>query len=378
MTDRVEIDWLVPHEPWRRWREAVFDERGELGGVLSREAERAMREYIDADRGADVEKLTKAVGEAVAPDAMADEGEKQDIGTEDFQGPRDRVQVRVAPDLKDNFKAYAKEHAPDDNFGEVLARAFRADLLGGRDGRIRRLLARIAAGVGADIPEATRDALDVDERPGAAATDAGADAVDRPPEWADVPLAEWQDLAANRRRRKAYRIADRLVDDPETDEFPRDELERATREIAGSSDPTLARYRDAVPEVLDHVIHPKNADFYVPVEKATEYGYDPDALAVENKPREAWTTDDKTEALQAALLRQPADGLTRNQAQRVLDGEATGGAMDRAAAADGFDSDVKRGTSRLLLKQSDRVDADLRRRALKEGGDVNGDDGNPD
>lgn len=362
MTDRVEIDWLVPRGPWRRWHEAVLDERGELPGVLSRAAERAMREYIDADRGADVEELAKAVGEAVAPDAMADQGEKQDIGTEDFQGPRKRVQVLVAPGLKDNFKAYAKEHAPDDNFGEVLARAFRADLLGGRDGRIRRSLARIAAAVEADVPEATRDALEVDERPGAAATDAGVDTVDRPPDWADVPLAEWQELAANSRRRKAHRIADRLVKDPETDEFRRDELETATREIAGSSEPTLAHYREAVPQLLGHVVHPRTVEIYVPVETAVKYGYDPDALAIENKPQDAWTIEDKAEALQAALLQKPTDALTTDRARRELNGAAPGAAITAAADADGFGTDDKAG-GRLLLKQPDRVDADLRRRA---------------
>jgi len=55
MTDRVKVDWRIPSDEWEKFVAYVRDEHGETEGYVGREAERAMREFVDADEFAAVE-----------------------------------------------------------------------------------------------------------------------------------------------------------------------------------------------------------------------------------------------------------------------------------------------------------------------------------
>ncbi|MFB9804109.1 hypothetical protein ACFFQF_00805 [Haladaptatus pallidirubidus] len=107
MIDRKPLDWRVPAAEWEKFRQHVESEFGRVEGYLGREAELAMREYADADRFEPVEKqvdrLVQAAGRT--PSELGFKEKTSDLDASETS----RVQVRVDPQIKDEFKRAAED-----------------------------------------------------------------------------------------------------------------------------------------------------------------------------------------------------------------------------------------------------------------------------
>jgi hypothetical protein len=241
MIDRVRLDWRVPAAEWRAFRDYVHREYGGFEGYGSREAERAMREYIDADEFAAIEdyvdRLTEAAGRS-----REDRTEKNRA---DLDEETTRVCVWVDADLKAEFSSYVDRS--DDYPGRVFARAIRDRYSGGRASRLTEKLDRVVDDAESVLAELNNDA---------------------------------DGLSTVERRTVA--ICDRL----DSGGFLVEDLDVAIEAVAGSSAPTLRKYRERVLDRLNFAEHPNRPDLYLPEEEVREIAADtgtadPDAPAID-------------------------------------------------------------------------------------------------
>ena len=254
MSDRVRLDWRVPSSVWERFRHRVESEFGHLDGYLGREAESAMKSYADADGYAGVEdrvdRLVQAAGRTP--------GDPFKEKTSDLTNAETtRVTARVDEAVKDEFRAVAKKG--DDTLGVTLGRALAEYLDGGRAARLERKLDRVL-----DDATAILEEMNPDEGEG------GLTAVER----------------------RTITICHRL---PE--QFTDEELTQEIADVAGSSKPTIEKYRERVVDRLGVEPHP-NAPKTVWVPEA--YAAD---LAPEGTPR---------------VCRQPVELLDREERVRRI------------------------------------------------------------
>lgn len=306
MRDPVVIDWRVPSHVWERFRKHVEDEFGSLDGYLGREAESAMREYADMDGGADFEEkfdqLIQASGRTP--------GDYSKEKTSDLSDAEDttRVTARVDERVKDEFRAVAKKG--DDTFGVAFARAIQTHLDGGRYGRLERKLDRIL-----DDATSVLEEMNPDE---------GADG-----------------LSAVERR--TITICNRLPD-----QFTDDELVQEIADVAGSSDPTIEKYRRRVVDRLDSEPHPHaSKTIWVPEQRAAELA-DDGTPRVCRQPVELLDREERVRRIQLVAGRRAAkqsSGCVRIDTtavrEDVLDGDVSKSSvldlMDEAALDPGFD-----------------------------------------
>lgn len=227
VTATIKLNWCVPSAEWDAFRDHVQEEHGETEGLLGREAERAMREFIDVDEFAAVEErldeLVRAAGRT-----PANRREQKTSVTED--GPTTRARARVSAEVKEAFAAYAKSET-DEQPGIVLARALRERRDGGRSGRMLRKFSRVGADAEALLAELNPDT----------------DAAD------SMSIIEKRTVVICHRLGK---------------QFTRADLEDAIANVAGESKPTIEQYAERVVDRLGYTTHPENEDLFIP---ATEH-----------------------------------------------------------------------------------------------------------
>lgn len=244
MRDPVVLDWRVPETEWERFRTHVESRFGSLDGYLGREAELAMREYADEDGYHDLEekidRLVRAAGRT--PGDLFKEKISSGTATDLTEQSTTRVTVRVDEEMKERFIATA-EKSNVDSYGMAFARAIQQYREGGRAARLEEKVDRIV-----DDAEAVLSEL----QPGEGADD-GLSTVDR----------------------RTLIICNRL-----DEQFTDEELRSEISDVAGSSEPTIERYRDLVIDRLGYEPHPNAPKtVWVPASTAAE-------LAADGVPRE--------------------------------------------------------------------------------------------
>lgn len=326
MSERPKLDWQVPTTEWDRYRSWHEDAPARVPASLGLSVENAMLAWIDADGYEQVEHLVDRLVEAAGrtPERLAENKTTSEL-TAAESNEKTRVSVRVESDAREEFAGYVRSETSY-HLGEALALALREHREGGRAARLERKLERIAD-----------DASTLLE-------DVGADEDVR-----SKPTVE----------RRTMAIASQL-----DEQFTGDELDRAIGEVAGTSDPTLRRYRERVLDHLDYAEHPQTEDLYLPAETAEEYRDDEGAaLPTEKRAFDDLTRVEKVESIQAELIRQAVERGVTGHAMRLESGGAgvrgllgptptdrtLRSLMDAAAADAGFRTDTKGGTKRVLV-----------------------------
>lgn len=332
VTVHPKVGWRVPTDEWERFLAYVRERHGETEGRVGREVRRAMREWIDDDEFAaverEVDRLVRAAGRT--PEVLAEKKHGSDHPASD---ETTLVQTRAPHNLQEEFTATAREQG--ERPGVYLARALRERRAGGR---ARRVLAKL----------------------------------DRVSDDAEALLAEVDpegDGDMSLRERRTVAICRRLEG-----EFPEDELEAAIGAVAGDSPPTLREYRERVLDRLEYVEHPNAPEIYVPEDTAREIAETtdapgPDAPAVERKPYAKLAHEEKVHGVRVAAVRRAArnDGRAQLDAAavrtEVFDGEPSEGhardLMRVAGQADGFEFGKRYGKDRLRVDLRDVTDDDL-------------------
>lgn len=352
MTNRRDLDWFVPSDEWDRFLRYVESEYGETDGNVSREVERAIREWLDSDEFASVEEKVDRLVQA-AGRTPSNLGEKKQTVDHPGGEETERVYAYVAEDLKEAFAVDARNAGEQP--GTYLARALRARRNGGRSRRVEKKLGRIL-----DDAEALLSEVD--------------------PDGDGMPLRE----------RRTVAICQRLGR-----QFTRDELDEAIAAVAGDSDPTLRTYREKVLDRLDNTTHPANADLFIPEDEARAIasGTDrpsPDAPAIDRKDYADLSRSEKGRGLRIALAREATrnDGRYRFDAEEirrdVFDGQPSEGhardLMDLAADAEGFEATRRHGKVWLQVDLRDVTDEEVLsevRRVSSETDADSPDDGEP-
>lgn len=287
VTEAVVLDWMVPERSWETFTDRVESEFGVVEGYLAREAVAAMNEFAEADGYEDVEdkidRLVRAAGRT--PDQRPKEKKSSHVPASDLSDlPTTRVTIRVDRETKEAFKA-AAEQSTFDTYGIAFARALELYCDGGRAARLEDKLDRIV-----DDAEALLSELD----------DSDAD----------------DTLSAVERRTMI--ICKRLVADEQSSQFTDEELVEEISDVAGSSGPTIDRYRGRVIERLGYEPHPNNSDIWMPAGRAMELVADgvPDVV---RQPVDFLSRHERIKRIQLAVGRRAAktDGRVKVSASEV-------------------------------------------------------------
>lgn len=331
MTERPQLDWLVPADEWDRFVAYVKAEHGDTEGYVSREVERAIREWLDADEWAAIEEKVDRLVQAAG---RTPENLKQKKRTVDHPSGEEttRVYAYVKEVLKEEFAADARDAG--EYPGIYLARALRARREGGRSRRVKEKLGRI-------IDDATELLSEVD------------------PEGDGMSLRERRTIAICKRLGK---------------EFTQDDLDEAIAAVPGDSRPTLREYRERVLDHLDYTTHPLRDDLFVPQDESQETATEtnspfPDAPAIDRKDYPALSREQKRRGLRIVLARRAIknDGRYRFDAEEirrdVFNGQPSEGharnLMDLAADAEGFEATQRYGKERLQVDLRDVTDEEI-------------------
>ncbi|WP_302083623.1 hypothetical protein [Salinibaculum rarum] len=139
MTDRVQLGWRIPHDAWDRFTDYVAEKHAADNLYIRVELETAMLEYLDNDGILqDAEQLLRD-----RVDGSPLSSSPTTLATTRYQDGNTRlVTHRIRKDLKEEFKAFAKQHNAE-SFGRLLANALDAYAEGGRARRILDDLTRI-------------------------------------------------------------------------------------------------------------------------------------------------------------------------------------------------------------------------------------------
>jgi hypothetical protein len=255
---RAKIDWRVPSAEWESFVEFVYCEYGDNERYVSREVEQAMREWADLDGLAPIEKrvnrLVRAAGRTVE-----DSSEKKIASTSPEDEDTTRVSHRVDAQVKNDFAEFVSQ-TTGDRLGLVLARALRQHRMADRPQRLLNKLNRV-----------------VDD--------------------AESLLAEMsEDDKLNTRQKRTIAICNHLGD-----QFTRSELEDAIRSVVGDSPPTIRDYTEKVLARRNAVKHPNNSELYIPEATVRKLGVDPNAPAIDRKPYDDLTREEKVHGLQVVL-----------------------------------------------------------------------------
>lgn len=331
MTDRRDLDWFVPSDEWDQFLRYVDSEYGETDGNVSREVERAIREWLDSDEFAPVEEMVDRLVQA-AGRTPSNLGEKKRTVVHPGDEESKRVYAYVAEELKEAFAAEARDAG--EHPGTYLARALRARRMGGRSQRLEKKLSRIFDDAEALLSEADPDGDGMSVR-----------------------------------ERRAVVICQRLGT-----QFTRDQLDEAIAQVAGDSPPTLRDYREKVLDRLNYTLHPANPNVFVPENEARAMAAEtdrpsPDAPAIDRKDYADLSRAEKGRGIRIALAREATrnDGRYRFDAEEirrdVFEGQTSGGharnLMDLAADAEGFEAARRHGKEWLQVDLRDVTDEEI-------------------
>ncbi len=332
--ERVPLNWKRPPE-WDRFLSSVDQKHSAMALYAGFEIERAWREYREEHPAEEyTDRLMGAVGRR-----GQDTREKTPPTREASDGGQ-RVSVRVRRGVKEDMAAYAAETGSAKH--DVLRAVVCWHLSGG-------LLGRLTDKLEVAVPEAESQLAELD--PG---DDRGLTAEEKKRRW----------------------LADDLTADDGPGAFTREDFGDALEAMpyrGGDTEHMRETHLQPVLDRIGYTEHPNNPALFVPEEQAREYaeeqGIDPDAPAFERKPYDDLTDDERAHGLRVELARR-AGGHGGKRALRadtvrveVFDG--TPGArkvkdlMDRAARAEGFETDAKGGTKRLRCDLEAVADPDV-------------------
>lgn len=312
MASRPKVNWRVPSEEWDRFVDYVHDKYGRIEGLVGREVDLAMREWIDDDdyQGIEerIDRLVRAAGRR--PEDLAEK--KCSISTISDEGETTNVQCRVDPEMKEDFAAFTKEHS-DDRLGIALARALRQRRHGGRSQRLEEKLDRVID----DAEELLGEISDDDE-------------------------SETMNLRKKRRIKICRRFADSY-------EITVDELHEAIADVAGES--VIDDYEQPVLDRMGYARSPTGGPIFMPIddarERAEELGVPgPDAPAIDRKHYRDLSREEKVEGVRLELARKAysrhggVSATVSHVHDDVFDGKGSDShmrsLMDEAAEADGY------------------------------------------
>jgi hypothetical protein len=317
--DRPQLQWKRPPE-WDRFLEAVEAEYGATEPYAGFALEQAWREYRE-DHPAEqyVDRLMGSVGR------RGRDTREKTLSTRPATGdPAGRVWVRLSAEVKADMAAYAAET------GSANHDVLRAVVCWYLDGGILGLL---TDKLEVAVPDAEKLADELD-----GSDDRGLTAEEKKRRW----------------------LADELT--PRA--FPREvfgEKLEAMPWRGGDTEHMRETHLQPVLNRIGYTEHPSNPELFVPEEQAREYAeeqdIDPDAPAFERKPYDDLTDDERIQKLRAELAGRAA-GYGGKRALRadtacceVFNGtpgtRKVKDLMDRAARAEGFETDARDGAKRL-------------------------------
>jgi len=321
--DRPQLGWKRPPE-WDRFLEAVEGEYGATEPYAGFVIERAWREYRE-DHPAE-EYVDRLLG-AVARRGQ-DTREKTPSTRPATGDPDGRVWKAVNAEVKQDMAAFAAETGSAKH--EVLGAVVRWYLDGG-------LLGLLTDKLEVAVPDAEKLADELDS-----GDDRGLTAEEKKRRW--------------------------LADELTPGQFTRDDFGEALEAMRWRGSDSEHMHETHLQPVLDRIgytEHPKNPDVFVPEERAEEIaeeqGIDSDAPAFGRKPYDDLTDDERAHGVRVELARRADSkgGQFAGKADLKIDtvrGEVFDGTpkarkvrdiIDRAADAEGFETDAPGGTKRL-------------------------------
>jgi len=317
--DRPQLGWKRPPE-WDRFLEAVESEYGATEPYAGFVLERSWQEYRE-DHSAEeyVDRLLEAVARR-----GRDTREKTPTTRPARHDSDGRVWIAVSAEVKSDMAAYATE------IGEPNHDVLRAVVCWYLDGG---LLGLLTDKLEAAVPDAETQLAELDPSDG-------------------------RGLTAEEKKRRW------LADELTPGAFPREvfgEKLEAMPWRGGGTEHMRETHLQPVLNRIGYTEHPNNPDLFVPEEQAEEiageHGIDQDAPAFARKPYNDFTDDERAHGLRVELARRAArrDGKRALRVDTVR-GEVFDGTpgtrkvkdlMDRAARAEGFETDAKGGAKRL-------------------------------
>lgn len=338
--EAVPLRFKEPPE-WPRFIETVAAEHGgyasPYAGVAIEQAWREYREEHPSEEYAD--RLLRAVG-------RRDRHTREKKLTQETATGGNPATVRVRKGVKEDMKAYATEAGVP---AHVVLRAVVCWYLGGG------LLGRLTEKLGRAVPEAEDQLADRDP-----SADRGQTAIDKKREWL------------------ARRMADRPM-------FTLTEFGEALEAMpyrGGDTDHMREQHLETVLSRIHYAEHPAQTDLYLPEEDAEEAaeseGIDPDAPAINRTGYTDMSGEERVHGLRVEIAQRAAKRSNGKRALRagevrseVFDGtpgkRKTKDLMDRAAHADGFETDGKGGEKRLTVDLRAVEDPDVFDAVDREG-----------
>lgn len=289
------------------------------------EAEMAIRQYLDKDKGVELENRLRGRVKAIGASTP-----KQKKLVADFDSSEKKLtQWRIREDLKDDLKAYAKK--ADNTYSDVFALAIREYWTNSRLDRIEQLYDRVETAI-----EPWDDQIDGDG--------VNVSVVDR-------------------------RTAEIAMELPNTG-FNRSQLEDAIAEVTSDSKYNREKYTPLVKEHKGVELHPKSEKLFVPHDEAQQLR---EKLDIEeddlfSRSFDALSSEDCVLRVQARGFKQALDSngktaLKHSEIHREFDGEAGNttiyNLMQRAAEADGFTYGEWHDTKKLRIVANDVEDRNV-------------------
>lgn len=337
MTSYPKVGWRVPSGEYERFRECVRDKHGEYKRYAAYEIESAMREWLDSDDYHDLEDLVTRLVEAAGRTPTDYSHKKYSADALDGEETT-YVQIRINPELKDEFKADTKENS-EYGYGVTLGHALCEYRQGGRAKRLEERLGRVAD-----------------------------DAEKLLSEFADTDGA---DTGLSLREKRTIAICNRLSG-PQGSEFLKDDLHDAIAAVAGDSEPTLREYEEQVLDRLDVALHPNASSLYIPRERAEEIAETNDSPssdipAFERKDYADLSKEEKVDGIRIELARKAqkrSNGKSKITAsavnENVFNDYASPGhiydLMRIAGNTTGYDFTTHSGLKALLVSLEDVTD----------------------
>jgi hypothetical protein len=335
MASRPKVNWRVPSEEWDRFIEYIHRKYGRVEGHVGREVDLTMREWVDVDGYSEVEELVDRLVRAAGrtPESIS---EKKLLSSPIVDGDDSEtvnVQCRVDPGIKDDFRAFVKEHS-DDRLGIALARALRERREGGRPKRLEEKLDRV---------------------------------VDDAEELLSEIAGDGEKMSL--RKKRTIKICRRFSDSPQV---TTDDLHDAIEDIAGET--VIEDYEQRVLDRMGYAQHPSGSPLYMPVDEARELAEKldlpgPDAPAIDKKDYAELSNDERVNGLRIELIRRadPRGGrlnLTTKTIREDVFGYGpsdshTRELMREAAQAEGFDLGKSVSGLDVLKVNVDLVNRDL-------------------
>lgn len=341
VTERVRAKVRIPVAEKEAWEAYIREEFGTLRPYTGTESERAVREFLDMDRLADLEgevdNAIQAAGRRPMDLHEKDEPCSRPVPT----GDTEPVFYRWHPDVRAAFIAEA-DRDWDSSAGRLLANILADYRDGGKARRITEKYRRVSDDVEALLAEVN--------------TDEGG--------------------RKNSRQRKRAIICRRLqdkIDSRHADWFTTDELEAVIADVAGET--VVSDYTDKVLKELSYAEDPDEDDLIIPESEARKKRADsgspsPDAPAIDRKDYDNLSRDEKVRGIQIELVREANNRRVGKAAfdvaavkDDVFDGDASDGSpyslMEKAGNADGFNYQTRNGNKRVTVDLPDVTDADL-------------------